>query len=249
MRRLICLLLSLCCLLPALAAAEAPLSLLTADTVEEVNQFVLLPENGELPAPQAGTIRFISLNTKDAAFLESAWKSENYNLMVKSDAKGNTYRADHNNMHSRAVYCMALSYLGIDVTPAMISELSGSRDVTAPYDGVTAQLGNIERIQPKAYVFDTMVENYLNDPSYSPVFCQIRKPNGALHTVLIVAYIPSTGGFIICDPAAPKLNGETLHAYKMAWHVVRRAVLSSAFYDAFYESEVIDLYQWHLVEE
>jgi len=245
MRRLLCLLLALCCLLPVFAHAEDELTLLTADTVDEVNQFVLLPEGDELPAPERGKIRFISLNEKDPAFRPGAWRNDRFNLMSKAGG----YKADHNNMHNRAVYCMALSYLGIDVTPAMISELSGSRDVTAPYDGVTAQLGNIERIQPKAYVFDTMVENYLNDPSYSPVFCQIRKPNGALHTVLIVAYIPSTGGFIICDPAAPKLNGETLHAYKMAWHVVRRAVLSSAFYDAFYESEVIDLYQWHLVEE
>ncbi len=249
MRRLICLLMTLCCLLPVLAAAEAPLTLLTADTVEEVNQFVLLPEDGVLPAPQAGTVRFISLNAKDAAFLQSAWKSGSYDLTVKSDAKGNTYRADYTNMHNRAVYCMALSYLGVDVTPVMMSEMARSRDVTAPFDGVTAQFEGIERVQPKAYVFDTMVENYLNDASYSPVFCQIRKPNGALHTVLIVAYIPSTGGFIICDPAAPKLNGETLHSYKMAWHVMRQAVLSSAFYDAFYESEVVALYQWHLVED
>lgn len=249
MRRMLCLLLALCCLLPALAWAEEPLTLLTADTVDEVNQFVLLPEGEELPAPQSGTIRFISLNAKDEAFRESAWKSDRYNLMVKSDAKGNTYRADYNNMHSRAVYCMALSYLGVDVTPVMMSELVNARDVNAPYDGVTAQFGNIERVEPKAYVFDTMVENYLSDSSYSPVFCQIRKPNGALHTVLIVAYIPSTGGFIICDPAAPKLNGETLHSYKMAWHVMRQAVLSSAFYDAFYESEVVALYQWRLVED
>lgn len=249
MRRILCLLLTLCCLLPTIASAEEPLTLLTADTVDEVNQFVLLPEGDELPLPQPGTIRFISLNTKDVAFRDYAWKSDSFDLMSKTDLKGNTYRADHRNMHSRAVYCMALSYLGIDVTPVMISELAGSRDVDAPYDSVTAQLGNIERVQPRAYVFDTMVENYLNGPSYSPVFCQIRKPNGDLHTVLIVAYIPSTGGFIICDPAAPKLDGETLHSYKMAWHVVRRAVLSSAFYDAFYESEVIALYQWRLVTE
>lgn len=247
MRRLLCLLIVLCCL-PVAALADAPLTPQNADTVEEVNSFLILPEGEELPAVEAGKIRFVSLNSKDKAFRSDFWRSAAYDLTIKSDTKGNTYRADYTNMHTRAVYAMALSYLGVDVTPVMISELAGSRDVSAPYDGVTKKLGNVERVSPKAYIFDTMVENYLTDSSYSPVFCQIRKPNGSLHTVLIVGYIPSTGGFIICDPAAPSLDGHTLHAYKMAWHVMRQVVLSSAFYDAFYASEVVALYQWRLVE-
>jgi len=246
MRRIISLLLALCCLLPLAAQAEEPLTLLNADTVEEVNQLVLLPQGDELPAPEAGKIRYISLNTTDAAFRRSAWANDRYDLTTKAGG----YKADMRNMHNRAVYCMALSYLGVDVTPVMMSELAGSRDVTAPYDAVTTQLGvKLERVEPKSYVFDTMVENYLTDPSYSPVMCTFRTKAGDIYTVLIVAYIPSTGGFIICDAAAPRLDGQTLHAYKMAWHIVRRFVLSSAFYDKFYESEVIALYQWRLVEE
>lgn len=246
MRRLLCLLLSLCCLLPVFVQAEESLTLMTADTVDEVNQFLLLPEGDELPAPQRGMIRYISLNERDSAFRTAAWVSDSYNLMSKAGG----YRADHNNMHNRAVYCMALSYLGVDVTPVMMSELAGSRDVTAPYDAVTSKLdANLVRVQPRAYVFDTMVENYLTDNSYSPVMCTFRTKAGQLYTVLIVAFIPSTGGFIIADSAAPRLDGEHLHAYKMAWHVVRRFVLSSAFYDKFYESEVINLYQWQLVED
>lgn len=246
MRRIISLLLALCCLLPLAAQAEEPLTLLNADTVEEVNQLVLLPQGDELPAPEAGKIRYISLNTTDAAFRRSAWVNDRYDLTTKAGG----YKADMRNMHNRAVYCMALSYLGVDVTPVMMSELAGARDVTAPYDAVTTQLGvKLERVEPKAHVFDTMVENYLTDPSYSPVMCTFRTKAGEVYTVLIVAYIPSTGGFIICDAAAPRLGGQTLHAYKMAWHIVRRFVLSSAFYDKFYESEVIALYQWRLVEE
>lgn len=249
MRRLLSLLLILCCLAPALCHAEAPLTLVTADTVDEVNQFILLPTAESVPAPEAGKIRFVSMNAKDAAFRADMWKSDRYDLMIKSDSRGNVYRADYTNMHSRAAYCMALSYLGVDVTPVMMSELSGARDVTAPFDGVTRRFEGIERVQPKAYIFDTMVENYLNDPSYSPIVCQIRRPNGAMHTVLIVGYIPATGGFIICDPEAPKLDGQTLHSYKMAWHVMRQVVLSSAFYDKFYASEVVALYQWRRVAE
>ena len=245
MRRVLCILLALCCLLPLAAQAEDSLTLLTADTVDEVNQFVLLPQGTEIPAPQAGSIRFVSLNSADPAFRAGMWKNDRYDLTTKAGG----YRADMNNMHSRAAYCMAMSYLGVDVTPVMMSELAGARDVSAPYDGVTRKLGKVERVEPRAYVFDTMVENYLSDPSYSPVFCQIRKPNGALHTVLIVGYIPSTGGFIICDPAAPQQNGQHLHSYRMAWHVMRQVVLSSEFYDVFYASDVVALYQWRLLEE
>lgn len=243
MRRILCLLIALCLFIPAALADDAT-TLQTADTVEEIEQFLLLPTASDCPAPQVGRIRFVSINQKDPAFNPSMWQSERYDLTTKAGG----YLADVNNMHSRAVYCMAMSYLGIDVTPVMMSEMSSSRDVNAPFDGVTKQLGNVVRVQPAAYVFDTMVENYLTDSSYSPVFVQIRKPNGALHTVLIVGFIPSTGGFIICDPAAPKLDGKNLHAYKMAWHVVRQVVLSSAFYDAFYGSEVVALYQWRLAD-
>lgn len=248
MRRLFALLLAFCLLLPAALAEEA--SLLTANTVEKVSQFLRLPQEGALAAAEAGTIRYICLNDKDRAFIPGAWRSDRFDLTVKSDARGNVYKADHNNMHSRAVYCMALSYLGVDVTPAMMSDLMNSRDITAPFDGVTRQLdARLERVQPKAYVFDTMIENYLSDPSYSPVFMQIRKPNGAMYTVLVVGYIPETGGFIIVDPAAPRLSGQPQYTYKMALHVMRQVVLSSAFYDAFYASQVVNLYQWRLVDE
>ena len=160
-----------------------------------------------------------------------------------------SYRADYRNMHDRAAYCMALSYLGIEMTPAMMSELAGSRDVAAPFDNVTALLDGVERVEYKAFIFDSAVENYLNDPTYSPVVVKIRRPDGGLHTVMVVGYIPSTGGFIICDPAAPAKDGVNLHAYKMAWHVVRQVVLASDFWDMFYASQVEDVYQWRLVTE
>ena len=121
MRRLLSLMLALCCLLPVFARAEDSLTLLTADTVEEVNQFILLPGGEELPAPERGKIRFISLNERDSAFRAGAWKSDRYNLMSKAGG----YRADHTNMHNRAVYCMALSYLGVaapNVVAALIEE-------------------------------------------------------------------------------------------------------------------------------
>ena len=123
MRRLISLLLALCCLLPTFAHAaspDAPTSLRTADTVKEVNSFLLEPVNGELPEVQPGMIRYITLNNADRSFLSSCWKSSRFNLLSRTDFDGKQYKIDYRHMHSRAVYCMALSYLGIDVTPVMM---------------------------------------------------------------------------------------------------------------------------------
>ena len=241
MRRLLALLMLICLCVPALAE---DLTLTAADTVEEVTSFIDLPDTEAIPVARAGRIRFVSLNARDAAFHKDLWADEQYDLTVKG-----SYRADYRNMHDRAVYSMALSYLGVDVSPVMMSQLAGSRDVSAPFDSVTAQLPGVERVEYKAHLFDSAVENYLNDPAYSPVFVKVRRPEGSLHTVMVVGYIPSTGGFIICDPAAPAKDGVNLHAYKMAWHVVRQVVLASDFWDMFYASQVVDVYQWRLVSE
>ena len=243
MRRILSLLLILCLLLPAALAEESP-ALRAAATVEDVRSFIDLPEGDAFPAAAKGRIRFVSMNARDAAFCTDAWKNDRFDLTQKG-----SYRADYRNMHDRAVYCMAPSYLGVDVTPAMMSSLADSRDVSAPFDNVTAQLPRVERVEFKAYHFDTAVENYRNDDSYSPVFVKIKRPDGALHTVMVVGYIPSTGGFIICDPEARVLDGENQYAYKMAWHVVRQVVLASDFWDLFYASQVQAVYQWRLFED
>ena len=240
MRRLLALLMLICLCVPVLAEE---LTLTTAHTVEDVNSFIDLPDSEAIPVAQAGRIRFVSLNARDAAFHKDLWADETCDLTVKG-----SYRADYRNMHDRAAYSMALSYLGVDVSPVMMSQLAGSRDVSAPFDGVTARIPGVERVEYKAHLFDSAVENYLNDPSYSPVMVKVRRPEGSLHTVLVVGYIPATGGFIICDPAAPAQDGVNLHAYKMAWHVVRQVVLASDFWDMFYGSTVEQVYQWRLVD-
>lgn len=242
MRRLFSLLLILCLLAPAALAENVTLP--ACSTVEDITAFVDLPEGDALAAPVAGRIRFVSTNLNAPFFCREMWADDTYDLTEKG-----SYRADCRHMTDRAVYCMALSYLGVDMTPAMMSSIAGARDVSAPYDEITATLENVERVEVNAYVFDTMVENYLTDSSYSPVFVKVRRPDGVLHTVMIVGYIPSTGGFIICDPAAPARDGQFYHTYKMAWHVMRQTVLASEFWDLFYASKVQAVYQWRLVTE
>ncbi len=248
MRRLIAILLILC-LLPAAAMAAPPNKLRKCQTVEDIETFLLLPQRKTIPAVEKGRIRYISTNDKDPAFCKDYWVSEHYNLSVKSDSEGKTFKTSYQHMLDRACYCMALNYLGIDVTPAMMSELANQRDLTAPFDVVTRCFPQIKRVSyaqvHSSSEFDQMVRNYLASDAYSPVYVSLKKPNGALYTVMITGFIESTGGFIIVDPAGPTLQGN-MRVYKMAFHVMRKAVLSSAFYDEFYESEVLAVYQWRL---
>ncbi len=246
--RCVAALLAVLMLMCTVALGEGSQGITGAHTVEEASRFVDLAENGVLPQVARGRVRFLSLNVKDKAYSDTAWVSERFDLTVRHGKDGERYRADLKNMNSRAAYCMALSYLGIDMTPVMMSEVLGQRDVAAPFDAVTATLPNVERVEVPAYVFDTMVENYLTGENYSPVVCEFRKPDGAMYTVLIVGYIPETGGFIICDPAAPVKDGANWHTYNMCWHVVRQVVLYSDFYDEFYASEVRSLWQWRLTD-
>ena len=243
MRGLFSLLLVFCLLAPA-ALAEDALSLPACSNVEETLQFIDLPGEHSLPSPAAGRIRIVSTNPNAPCFRQDFWANETYDLTVKG-----SYRADCRHMTDRAAYCMALSYLGVEMTPAMMSSIAGERDVSAPYDGITASLPQVERVEVAAHTFDTMVENFLTDSSYSPVFVKVRRPDGVLHTLLVVGYIPSTGGFIICDPATPVKEGQYWHTYKMAWHVVRETVLASDFWDLFYASKVQAVYQWRLIAE
>ena len=244
MRRLICLLL-LCCLLPTCALAATPLSLMNADTVDEIERFMLYPRASLDPEVVAGKIRYISCNAKDGAFRTDYWQNEQFDLVTKQRIGTATIPTNYTTMLDMAVYCMAMSYLGVDVTPVEMCQLAGTVELCQPYDRVTARLDGVKRVSYTTCEFDTMVNNYLTRSDFSPVFLHIRRPDGMMYSVLIVGYIPSTGGFIIVDPLAPGAQ----RVYKMAFHVMRKAVLHSAFYNTFYESEILNVYQWRLVNK
>ena len=85
--------------------------------------------------------------------------------------------------------------------------------------------------------FVVSIDVYLKNPQDERRLAARLAPNvGAI----VAPYVP---------PAAPRLSGQPQYTYKMALHVMRQVVLSSAFYDAFYASDVVALYQWRLVEE
>ncbi len=242
--------------LPAQMEAEAPLPLPECTTEAQVAARLLLPsgQGGDMaPAhPIPGCIRYISQNeSKDPLFCSSYWCSvepgTKLDLNARTNAYGRKYRYYTANMCTRAAYAMALSYLGLDITPGDMSVLMNRRDLTDPYDDVTAALGGVERIAYKSYIFDKMLENYLSDPSYSPVYVYLRKPNGIYHAVLIVGKADEEGYYLVVDPAAHELDGETVRVYRIRFDLHMRKVINSTFRREHRDSRVVDLAQWHLV--
>lgn len=251
------LLLCVMLLMPLLARAEAPLSLPECTTEAQVTARLLMPASQEeamLPAqPLPGFIRYISQNeNKDPLFCRAYWCSVEpgspLDLNARENEHGRKYRYYAANMCTRAAYAMALSYLGVDVTPGDMSVLMDRRDLSEPYDNVTEALGGLERISYKTYIFDKMMENYLTDPSYSPVYLYLRKPNGVYHALLVVGKADEEGYYLVVDPAAHQLDGETVRVYRIRFDLHFRKIINSTFRSEHKDSRIIDLAQWHLID-
>lgn len=235
------------------AADAAPAALPAAVTAEEAEAFLLYPPEDGLSDVKAGYIRLISQHRAgDPAFRDDYWiggeAGDDLDLTLPMNRYGHAYTFHVGNMCTRAAYSMALSYLGVDVTPGSMSSLTGRRNLDPPYNSVSAMVG-VELVQPRAYVFDTMVDNYLTDPSYSPVYVYIRKPDGQDHALLIIGKLPETSQYLVLDPSGMWLRGEQHRIYMMAFNKTRTEVVNSAFRTDYAGSTVLQLYQWRLLPE
>ena len=247
---LILLLLLLCC--PALAE-DAPASLRECDALEEAEAFLLYPPEDGISDVEAGYIRLVSQHSaNDPMFRDEYWLGGEagsvLDLTLETNRYGHVYTFHAGNMCTRAVYSMALSYLGVDVTPGDMSAMTGSRDINPPYNTISEMVG-VELVEPAAYVFDTMVENYLTDPTYSPVYVYIRKPDGKDHALLVIAKLPEQSRYLVLDPSGMWLNGQQHRIYMMSFNKTRQQVVNSTFRDEYAGSKVLQLYQWRLVPQ
>ncbi len=248
MGRLLALLAAL--LLPMLALGEepAPLTLPSAATVEEAAQFLLFPPEDGVTGVQRGYIRFIAQSEeRDAAFRKGYWLGgpEGSPLdLTRKERYGIPYAFHAGVMCSRAAYSMALSYLGIDVTPGDMSAMTQSRDLLDPYDMITNQLDNLQRVEETAHVFNTMMNNYLTDPSYSPVYLYIQRPDGSFHSLLVVAAIQDKGRFLVVDSNPPQVGGELHRVYFISLNKIRTEIINSTFYENLRGSKVLQIHQW-----
>lgn len=250
-------LLTLLCLLAPLCAwtarAEEALSLPACDTVEQVEALLLYPQaDGQPVGVERGWVRYLPQDTlKDPDFCTDYWlggePGSELDLTLEEDLHHKPYPYYARNMCTRAVYSMALSYLGIDLTPGGMSAMTGNRVVNAPYDETTDLLPEIERVAYSDNVFQRMFEAYQSDPGYSPVYLQFKRPNGTTHAVLVVAQ-REDGRYIVIDPKYREVNRESVRVYTIALNKDKQLIIASDFRSEQYSSRVLACCQWRLID-
>lgn len=231
------------------AAEDVPLTLRTATTAEEVEQFLLMPPEEGVSGVQAGYIRYIAQSqNRDPAFRKEYWLGgEEGSILDLTLKKRYEYEFGFHAgvMCTRAVYSMALSCLGIDMSPGEMSAVTGERNLDEPYDVISDIVG-VERITLKSKVFNTMMENYLTDERYSPVYLYIRKPSGNYHALLVVAFIPEQSRYLVVDPNPYELDKNPCRVYFVSLSKDRTKIVNSTFREQLAGSTVLQLYQWYL---
>ena len=252
MRRLLIFLLLLTLAFPALCEeAAVPAAMREATSVAEVESLLLMPGKFNLAGVEAGKVRYIGQNEeKDAMFRTGYWLGGEKGSLLDltlTERDGTKFPFHAGVLCSRAVYSMALSCLGIDLTPGDMSRVMNSRNLSEPYDAISALYG-VERVMPESNVFNTMFDNYLSDEHYSPIYLYFQRPNGTRHAVLVVAREPDTGRFLVIDSSAPPAGGKVYRVYFISLNKQRTEIINSTFKNL-KGSKVLQLYQWRVVED
>lgn len=251
MSRLTAILLALMLLLVPAQAEDTPLTLRTASSIEEAESFLLLPEDEAPAAVVPGYIRYISQSQKrDPSFCKEYWLGGEEGSVLDLTLKeryGVTFDFHTGVMCTRAAYSMVLSYFGIDMSPGEMSRVTGNRNLYEPYTEISELMG-VEMVSVKNNRFNTMVNNYLTDESYSPVYLYFKKPNGVNHAVLVVAYLEEQGRYLVVDSSPFWVNGEPYRVFFIALNKARSKIINSTFYDELVGSTVLQVQQWKLTE-
>ena len=253
MRRLLIIFLLLMLPLSALCEeADLPAAMREATSVEEVEALLLLPGKFNLAGVEKGKVRYIGQNEeRDDMFRTGYWLGGEMGSVLDltlTERHGVTFPFHAGIMCSRAVYSMAMSCLGIDLTPGDMSRLLNTRNLDAPYDIISWKMG-VERVELKANVFNTMFENYRTDERYSPIYLYFERPNGTTHAVLVVARDPDTGRFMVIDSNPPSARGRLHRVYFISLNKQRTEIINSTFREQFKGSKVLQLYQWYMLED
>ncbi len=252
MRRFVCLLMLLMLFVPARAE---DLTLPAATSKEEVERFLLMPKKYALAGVERGYLRYISQNEKqDPNFRATYWLGGPVGTKLDLTLKklnGKTFANHAGTLCSRAAYSMALSYLGVDITPGEMSRIMNARGLAEPYDMFSDMLGverNNHRRGEFTNAFDDFMDLYLTDPDYSPVYLYLQRPNGTYHALLVVAEIPEESRFLVVDANALRTGGKLYRVYFISLNPGRSKVVNSTFKDRLKDSKVLQVYQWRLAD-
>ncbi len=161
-------------------------------TLEEAKQMVDLSTSKKPASVVKGRIRRISQVKGDPYYCSAHW-----------DYDGLT----PNGKCTRCAYSEALSYLGIDCTPAKMSELYGSASLYDPskndvYNKITQKINTAYGCQIKYSSgtiddLDTLYSNYSNRDNYSPVYLYFSyttsKGSKSNHAILLIGRSATKG--------------------------------------------------------
>lgn len=248
----------LCCLLVLLLcmgclAEDAPASMATTDTVDAATACLIVSDSGQVQAVQRGSVRYIAQTQRDVYYCQDYWRSGEekgkFDLTAEKNQYGVPYDFYIGTMCTRAVYSMALSYLGVDMTPVQMSELLQERNLNEPYDAVTTLLPQLERIGLDDATLDEMMTNYLQDADYSPLYVYMKRTNGTGHALLLTGYNAETKRFIAVDPQQRGIRGESVRVYEISFNIYRELVQKCAYNERLEGAMVLQVYQWHLLPE
>lgn len=232
------------------ALSESPSSLRECVTKDEVLQFVDFPSENDLPAVISGRIRYIMQEPGKACFVKSWWIGDEeggpLDLTRTENKFGSPYLFSAKNMCTRATCSMALSYLGIDVTPGGMSAMTGKRNLDEDYQEVTSLIEGLSFVgsnDPRT--MDEKVENYLSDENYSPVMITLQKTNDSTHSLLIVGK-DDEGRFLVIDPSEKFSNGKHAYIQYLRFNKNRLTILNATVYNAYNNASLMRCCQWHI---
>ena len=213
----------------------APLEL---GQLEEVHNLLIGEEGNDPVEAEAGKIRFVAQNPKDATFTKEYWLSKKYDLRDTANAKC-----------SRAVFSMALSYLGIDCTPVRVSELLWGEDVFYNFDPVCEKLGNVERLHGD---LETLWEGYESGRA-SPVLLHFIYEGGeGMHALLLVSRDRLNPELFYAVTSSTPINTSLYPGGRWRDHVIPILIedgiigarIQSPMLDEYNKARIDEIWQW-----
>lgn len=132
----------------------------------------LLQQDEDNKSVEQGKIRFVTQISEDHCFTRSFWKNTYYNLLDTARTKC-----------TRAVFSMALSWLGIDCTPVAMSSLVRSQEIFHTYEAVVKALGNVTRTDGN---LEELWENYTLRGASPVAIHFVYDGGGGMHALLLI---------------------------------------------------------------
>ena len=206
--------------------------------LNEIHAILEGEDQNEPVEVQEGKIRFVAQNPKDPTFVKEYWLSKAYDL-----------RNTANEKCTRAVFSMALSYLGIDCTPVRMSEMMWGENIFYNYDPVCEKLGNVQRVSGD---LEPLWEDYENGEG-SPVLLHFTYSGGkGMHALLLVGRDRLNPELYYCVTSSTPVNTSAFPDGRKLEHVIPILIedgrigqwISSPMLKTYHKGRIDEIWQW-----